>query len=743
MSAAERDSTNTRVSLALIWHMHQPDYRDPTGVGDMVLPWVRLHCCRAYSDVAWLLERHPHIRATVSISPVLADQIDDLAHLRCGDRYLDLSRRPAEDLSHLDKMEILAGFFMTDWERNVRPLPRYWSLLHKRGRNLKSLDLDRVAKTFTESELCDLQVLFNLVWMGSMARATHPLVQNLLRKGRGFTEIEKVLLLDLQEHLVCQVLPRWRALATRGQVELCTSPYFQPILPLLIDTDSAREADPEARLPPRCRRSQDAVLQLERAIESHERHFGVSPAGLLPSEGSVSHQSAILAAQAGFSWMVSDEVVLRHSIIANKQAQETGAHLDVWEVSADSAKVALFFRDKALSDLVGFSYSRNPPAKAAKDMIKRLATAADRHQRSRDNGPSESIVTLALNSEGPWEHYPDSGRPFLEALFRELASADHHGVTIRTTTPSKWLADHTPRACIRRLHAGSWVNASFKAWIGCPERNKAWKLIDQAGRLLDARGASMAPENREEALNHLLAAEGSDWTWWYGDDFVTETPEAFDALFRARLLKIYELTGEATPQPLRRAISPAAAKGQALVPLQEPWSLITPLIDGEAAPYVDWQGAGVYRPGRNLGKMYRSSSMFTALYYGCDQTEMYLRLDPSPEARGKHYLGELSVQLVCGDRELDILVSLRRGTGHASASSSESSAGGIDIGRYCYGDIVEMALPFEPLGLPPGEVVLITVRNMSEHVEIERLPRYGHLTLRIPERSQRLGMWKA
>jgi alpha-amylase/alpha-mannosidase (GH57 family) len=740
MPAGDRPGRGTPgVQVAFVWHMHQPDYRDPTGLGDMVLPWVRLHACRAYTDMAWILERHPSVRATVNISPVLADQIEDLTHLRCGDRFLDLSRRSAEDLSHLDRVEILRGFFMIDWEKWVRPVPRYWSLLHKRGRDLKSTDLDRVAERFTEDEMRDLQVLFNLTWMGCAARATEPVVQNLLRKGQKFTEIEKHVLLDTQEKLVSQVLPRWRALAARGQVELSTSPYFHPILPLLVDTDVAREAAPEAALPPRSKRPADARLHVERAIEAHRRHFGPAPAGMWPSEGSVSQEVARLAASCGLRWMASDEEVLRKSTAEGGVHPGVSDHYHPWVAAGAEGEVALFFRDRVLSDLVGFSYSSNPPDEAVLDLMGRLA----RIGKAWSTGDEIPVVTIVLDGENPWEHYEDSGRPFLEALYEALAEGAHDGVAIGTTTPARWLEDHPPTRRLDHLHAGSWVDACFRVWIGHEETNRAWSLIAEAGRLLDVRGPDLAPENREEALSHLLSAEGSDFTWWYGDDFVTETPEAFDALFRARLAKIYELTGEATPPRLRRAISAAAAGAQSIVPLREPWSLISPVIDGDAAPYVDWQGAGVYRPGQFIGNMYRSTSRIDALHYGCDHSELYVRLDLSDEGRARDDLGVLSVQLFTGDRELEVEMALVRGTTHGRIVSGAPATAPEEIGRVCFGDIVEAALPFGPLEIPRGEVVLLVVRLLAEGVEIERLPRYGHLTVRAPRSNVPISDWQA
>ncbi|HEY6099687.1 MAG TPA: glycoside hydrolase, partial [Anaeromyxobacter sp.] len=155
----------SRARLALLWHMHQPLYREPEG-GELLLPWVRLHATRAYTDMAWMLERHPRVRCTVNFTPVLLEQLDDYVEGRAKDRFLDLTARPAEDLFADERQAILRGFFLVDWETNVRPLPRYWELLHKRGRDLRHVDLARSAAAFTVADVRDLQVLFNLAWVG-------------------------------------------------------------------------------------------------------------------------------------------------------------------------------------------------------------------------------------------------------------------------------------------------------------------------------------------------------------------------------------------------------------------------------------------------------------------------------------------------------------------------------------------------------------------------------------------------
>src|SRR6266568_4478241 len=201
-----------KVRLAFLWHMHQPLYREPE-TGEYLMPWVRLHATRAYYDMAWMLERHPRVKCTVNFTPVLLEQLDDYARGAARDRFLDLTARPADELDPSERQQLLKSFFMVDWETVIRPLPRYWDLLQKRGRDIRYLDLEKTAERFTTAELTDLQVLFNLGWMGFGALADDDGLRDLRDKGRDFGRADVDYLLGAQRRIVGEIGPRWRRLA--------------------------------------------------------------------------------------------------------------------------------------------------------------------------------------------------------------------------------------------------------------------------------------------------------------------------------------------------------------------------------------------------------------------------------------------------------------------------------------------------------------------------------------------------
>src|SRR5207247_5742483 len=112
-----------------------------------------------------------------------------------------------------------------------------------------------------------------------------------------------------QKKALAQVLPTYREFANHGQIEISTTPFYHPILPLLCDSNIACVSHPGVALPRGFVYPQDAFVQLGRAREYMLRMLGVSPAGLWPSEGSVSDEALALTAKAGFRWTASDNGV--------------------------------------------------------------------------------------------------------------------------------------------------------------------------------------------------------------------------------------------------------------------------------------------------------------------------------------------------------------------------------------------------------------------------------------------------
>lgn len=629
------------VQLAFLWHLHQPCYRDLPS-GKMLMPWVRLHGLKDYTGLAAILEEFPKIRCTTNFSPVLLDQIQ--AYIDgATDTMLDLSMVPAAELTEDQKEMILAKFFWAHPDSVIGQFLRYRQLL----------ELHRASQTFREQDYRDLQVLANLAWI-------HPLSTigaSLRAKGRGFTEEDKVSLATDMRACLAQILPRWRALSDR--VELSVSPYYHPIVPLLCNFGSAREAMPDLPLPDAPNFRDEAVVQVRRALDAGEKYFGRRPRGFWPSEGSVSEDACALFRSAGAEWAATDEAI----------CGEVGAKM------VRGLKVA--FRDTAISNLLGFTYRQMDPTDAAKDFCKRL--------EGRD-GP----VPVILDGENPWEHYSDGGVGFLRALFKELS--DHP--TIQTVT----MSELQPKGSIDRIFAGSWINRNFGIWIGHPEDRKGWELLGRAYR--DIQGSSS-----ELAWECLRAAEGSDWYWWFGDDFTSAQDAEFDALFRRHLINLYKAIGKTPPDDLMRPIKQVRKE----VVLKEPTAILQVRLDGKVTDYFEWVSAGHYDVSREYSALAGESSFLSDVYYGFDAESLFIRLDFRKGVDGQRLLST---------GELSVVVTRPRQSAVTLTGVTEQ--------------IFEGAVAFRDLGVRPGESVEFFLEFERTAGAPVRLPTLTPLTFKVP-----------
>jgi alpha-amylase/alpha-mannosidase (GH57 family) len=721
-----------KVRLAFLWHMHQPPYRDAE-TGEHLLPWVRLHATRAYHDMAVALERHPGVRCTVNFTPVLLEQLADVAAGVGRDRFAELTARDPADLGPEERQTIVRSFFMVDWDRHVRPVPRYADLLQKRGRDLRGVDVGRLAASFSPRELTDLQVHFNLAWMGFAARADEPAIRALVEKGRDYDRADVAALLEAQRRIVAGIVPRWRALADRGQVELSSTPYFHPILPLVCDTDAARRALPAVALPPRFAHPEDARWHVREAIALHARTFGRPPAGMWPAEGSVSPEALEVLASEGVGWAASDEGVLLHSLPA--ESPRVGSLYRPWRAAGGARDVAMLFRDRALSDAVGFTYSRMGGREAVADLVGRVASIGQAWERAGHEG--EATVGVFLDGENAWEHYPESGREFLDGLWGALER------DARIQTVTMFEATAGARGRIARVHSGSWIEASYRIWIGHAEDRQAWTALGRAHDAVDAaaRSGALAGERLERARRHLYAAEASDWYWWYGDDFTTDLAAEFDALFRGHVARASLLAGANPPAealaPIKRE-GPGPAAAVEPRPAREPSALLSPTVDGRETTYFEWQGSGLYRPGQHRGSMYGGAQAFALLRYGFDLERLHLRLDPAESpARAAELAARIRVTLL-GDGlnatlELPVVADGRVRAGEL---------GGAPAGETAFVEVLEASIPFAALGLRAGAKLALAVHAVRADVEVERLPRLGYLNLVVPGEDFEQAHWQ-
>lgn len=545
------------LTLVLLWHMHQPEYRDYAS-GEFRLPWVYLHALKDYSDMAWHLETHPGVHAVVNFTPVLLEQLEDYAGQfasgKLRDPLLRLLARPAgEPVSEEERALIVERCFPPEHAAMTQPFAAYESLraLYK---VLKAHDAGTLHH-LSDQYFYDLLVWHHLRWSGETVRRASPILTRLMAIGTRFSYAERKALLDLIGEVVRGLLPRYAKLATSARVELSTTPHHHPLAPLLISFETAREAMPSVALPtsPGYPGGYGRVRsQLESAIAAHASRFGAPPAGVWPAEGAISKTFLELISESGCQWAASSAQVLRNSL-------QGASHFRPYRFTAGARALTLFFRDERLSDLIGFEYSKWNSHDAAANMIAQLEAIA------ATQGDEPPVVSVMLDGENCWEHYAYNGYYFLTALYKALESH----ACIRTATCSEVLKEPPAApAALERVVAGSWVHGNFSTWIGAPDKNRAWDLLCAAKQTFDVLVASgrLGGEQLAAACRQLGACEASDAFWWLGSGNHARTVGDFDRLFRAELAQLYRLLELPVPQalalPIAQAPGAAAAEGE-------------------------------------------------------------------------------------------------------------------------------------------------------------------------------------
>lgn len=707
------------LQVALLWHQHQPYYK----LGDRyLLPWTRLHATKDYFDIAAIASQFPNIRQTINVVPSLMIQLLDYINNGAVDDVLELSRRPASALNDGEKIQVLRNFFLCNAERMIRPYPRFAELFAKGARHRDDhAGLAEAAQSFSPADWRDLQVWYNLTWVGEMSRAEEPFA-SLLAKGRGFTEEEKQKLLDATMQIVQSVIPTYRKMMENGQLELSVTAFYHPILPLLCDSHSALEAMPNAIMPEhRIQLIEDAKDHVQRAVELFQEHFGVTPAGTWPSEGSVSDAAMELVRETGFTWAATDEGILHNTL------GERRRNLDKyfpWLLRTAAGPLWMVFRDHELSDAIGFVYSSWNPRDAASDFYHRLVEIRSRIIQERGAAAlQDALVSVILDGENCWEYYEANGRPFLESLYRLLSESNE----IETVTVSGALASRKPlpERTIGRIYSGSWIGSNFKIWIGHEEDNQAWDLLIAARTALMEVRDTIPEATFNQAMEAIYICEGSDWFWWYGDDNSTANQDDFDTLFRAHLKRVYDLLGQPSPAALSIPIRRASRRPK----VQPPTGFISPTVDGRRNPLAEWEQAGWFTVADVGGAMHKAAGLERKIWYGCDESTFYLRYDPTT-AIAPNQLVRISLS---GTRS----VTLHIMPGNVGIEAPTDEFGRVHVGGItaAIGEIIEAAIPLQHLdgtGSTIQQIGFVCELYEGGHAT-ERFPHQGVLMLPVGE----------
>ncbi len=670
------------------------------------MPWVRLHAMKDYYDMARLVEEVPGAKGTFNYVPSLWDQIESLGRGEDLDRLEIVSRKPESSLDEEERLFVAKNGFSCQYDTMIRSSPRYDALYRKYSPDAGEPE---AALQADEQTLRDILVWYHLAWCNRTLREREE-ISRLVEKDADFTFEEKIALLDTVRTFMKEIVAYHGRLETDGRIEISTTPYYHPILPILFDPESPRIACPGMILPKGgFSLAKDAETQIARAVARHRELFGRNPDGFWPSEGSVSPEVARQMAANGVKWIATDEENLRISLgkdrLTGKEKYRPYRY----------GGVHFFFRDHGLSDRIGFVYQRQDTDWCIADFLQHLGNI---EKSLPDDGPY--VVPVILDGENCWEHYPNQGKDFLLGLYRKLAEDPRFEMT--TFREALDLFENAPE--LERLHSGSWIDANFTTWIGDPVKNRAWSYLYKARMAVmkALENGTVPDEKRTELMEHVYAAEGSDWFWWFGEGHTSSYDAHFDHLFRRRLEAIYRLLEISPPEHLFRPLDSRWKDRRSYI---LPTYRIHPEINGRINHYWEWQAAGTCYP--LGGSMQRSEHKIEKLLFGFDRENLYFQIH-SPLIRRKNEKHETAFELqFTKPVEKRFSLPLR----------DDAGDGRFDGGRFAVDQLLEVALPFASLGalLEPGDAIEFQVALIVDGREEEILPEGAPIRLPFPSET--------
>lgn len=689
-----------KIHVAFLWHMHQPPYEDPT-TGLFLLPWAYLHATKDYGDMVALVARHPRMRANVNVTLSLMDQVARYAEGTARDQTLEVMSQDPAALDAASREFLLRTCFDGCPEPLIARFPRYRQLndFYRANR-----DASAAACTFSTEEFLDLTTLFLLAWCGPTLQADD-VVRTLIQKGRGFTAGDREALLRTSRRYIQGIGPLYKDLARSGRLEVSTSPYYHPLMPLLVTSAAALEADPGVVLPGvRFVAPEEAERQLDLAIEGFERYFGTRPVGMWPPEGAISDGVVRMMASRGLRWIASDEEILRRTLGGDLTPDER-----LYPLRFNG--MALFFRDRTLSDNIGFVYSRWPNEKSVAHFMRCLEDLA------RTAPDDRGIVLIAMDGENAWEFYPDGGYPFLDALYTAIEDSD----VVEPITLSAYLEQHGAREEVSQVATGSWVDGNLNTWIGDPVKNRAWEALAAAYQMvrdLPERRCKVhgGPGNGGDCP--LLKAEASDWFWWFGKGHASVHKREFDYLFRQNLRAVYRRVGVTPPESLDEPLNEDVRS----LNQRPPTATIQPKITGFRDSYYKWVGAGVCE--FSHGSIHRLRPVLASVHFGFDRERVYVRCDGF-EPLGVFLEADGFVRLhFVRPAEVTLLV---RGCPRGCVVErlvGEHPAGVVPGSEVAVNEVLEASVPVEVFGTdrrPPFAIEFFVVLGQGD-LEVERFP---------------------
>ncbi|MDD2357626.1 MAG: glycoside hydrolase family 57 protein [Thiovulaceae bacterium] len=591
------------MKLSFIWHMHQPDYRDGSGI--MQMPWVFLHAIKDYYDMPWMVSRHNGIKATFNITPTLIQQLKlYYVQPQASDRFLALWSVHPSSLAEEDRK----------WVIKICKSATAKTMLESSARYREHHNQEH----FNNNELIDLEILFVLSWCGAYVKENNIIVQQLIAKQKDYTNDEKLTLLNELSIFIAGIFDYYLKLHNDGLITLSTTPLTHPILPLLMDMNNALSANPNTDIPKDFMDlSEDARLHVTKAKDLFFETFGFMPTGFWPAEGAVDTKSIALLKECGVEWIATDEEILFRSL--NSSVRENLYTPYMYK------GMRIVFRNHYLSDLIGFTYSQMETSLAVSNFMHELEKI--------EHTDADATVFVILDGENAWEFFSNNGFDFFDSLYKNLQESSW----CQSVTMAEVL--QLPARELAYLAAGSWIHGNFNTWVGHREKTRAWELIYLTKRDYEHHKNSLSEETREKITEHFLLAESSDWFWWYGDDHYSEFGAEFDELFRFHLIDIYTLINIAPPSDLFIPIIEHKSTQNFWL---QPQSDISPIINGKHDSFFEWIGCGIIDESKLFSTMDKERGPIKKILYGQDDLKLYFAF----EARMSELCGTYTMEII-------------------------------------------------------------------------------------------------
>lgn len=744
-----------KLSIAFYWHMHQPVYQLTSG-GDYLMPWVRLHAVKDYLDMVMWTKKFDKLKLNFNIVPILVDSIIDYAEKGAHDIHSRMTITPENELKQEDKIFILNNFFDANYQTMILTNPEYhrlYQIVQTEGTNDTSI--------FTNQEYADLMALFNLAWIDPSYKTSIPELKKLIKKGKNYTLEDRINIIEIQRDIIRKIIPSTKKLVEKNKIEITTSPYYHPILPILLDYKNIKKNQIPDDDISNLKTELDAKVQTEMALDRIEEVFGKRPRGIWPSEHCVNGKTLELLSSLGVDWSISDEGILANSINFEFEhdfkgyLKEPYHLLKTYRYKTKNTDLKMIFRDSAIPNLISFEYQNHNPIATANDLYDRIKVLQSKILSSPDR---EHLLTIALDGENCWENYLEDGASFLKTLYTLITEDE----TLETVLISDYLDNTKEDKPLNKIAAGSWMNRNFKLWIDEPVKDIAWTYLKRVRQDFSnfVKREPLNP-NIELARRELFICEGSDWFWWYGEPNDSGRDNIFDFLFRTHLKNIYRYLDLDTPKYLDDPISNISTTK----PSKYPKSLISPEINGKFVTTEEdiWNNAGFIEIPD--GPVLRESKLFDKIRFGNDENYFYLKFNLNKYLRENSDLSRRTYQMYiylrkASNRQVLAPVRLINKTQNISPVSMEKFHNEIQIAirndklqllriikaipgdmwvleqaktiETAYDEVLDVKIPFELLDIKNGETLEFLFVNANYGIKDFYIPNEMVLSVTRP-----------